>query len=405
MSHNNNNDNNVNISQNMSQNISHDMIKFIHSLDEHKNMNKMTHQDFFNVMAMANENYHYYYSFPNDDDLLKRKYKNSHKININVNVNSLNDLIYIIEHYQYNERDEYNIDLKALFNIKDELYQLNNMIGMTDLKTSIVQQLLYFIQNLHVITDDKRTSNINTEYKHTIICGPPGTGKTEIAKIIGKMYSKLGILSKNVFKKVTRQDLVAEYLGQTAIKTKNVIHECLGGVLFIDEAYSLGCMEGVNTDTFAKECIDTLCEALSDHKNDLMVIIAGYENELQHSLFRMNSGMESRFIWKFKIDDYSPKELYEIFIKKIKDVGWNYDENDFINVSWFEKNKTDLKNYGRDVELLVTYCKISHSTRIFGKSPNLRKIINNEDVKNGYEMFSKNKKQKNRNDVLLSLYV
>jgi stage V sporulation protein K len=94
----------------------------------------------------------------------------------------------------------------------------------------------------------------------------------------------LGILKNNVFRKVTRNDLVAGYLGQTAIKTKNVIQDCLGGVLFIDEAYAMA--NSYEDDSFSKECIDTLCEALSDHKNNLMVIIAGYENELNNSFFR-----------------------------------------------------------------------------------------------------------------------
>jgi len=95
---------------------------------------------------------------------------------------------------------------------------------------------------------------------HAVIYGPPGTGKTEVAKIMGKIFSNLGILKNNVFKKVTRDDLVAGYLGQTAMKTKDVIKSCIGGVLFIDEAYALGNSE--KRDSFAKESIDTICEAL-----------------------------------------------------------------------------------------------------------------------------------------------
>mgnify|MGYP003349594333 CR=1 FL=1 len=114
---------------------------------------------------------------------------------------------------------------------------------------------------------------------HTVIYGPPGSGKTEVAKIIGRIFSNLGILNKKIFKKVSRNDLVAGYLGQTAIKTKDMIKASLGGVLFIDEAYSLGNSE--KRDSFAKECVDTLCEALSEHKHNWMVIIAGYEKDLK----------------------------------------------------------------------------------------------------------------------------
>jgi hypothetical protein len=100
------------------------------------------------------------------------------------------------------------------------------------------------------------------------------------------MYSKVGILKKDIFKKVTRTDLIAGYLGQTALKTSKVIADSIGGCLFIDEAYSLA-----DNDIYSKECIDTLCEALSDHKDDLMVIIAGYENELDATFFKANSGL------------------------------------------------------------------------------------------------------------------
>ena len=119
---------------------------------------------------------------------------------------------------------------------------------------------------------------------HTVIYGPPGTGKTEVAKIIGRLFSKLGVLKKNVFKKVTRADLIAGYLGQTAIKTKEVVNSAIGGVLFIDEAYALGNKE--KRDIFAKECIDTF--AHYDNKDKLMVIIAGYEDELNKCFFEYN---------------------------------------------------------------------------------------------------------------------
>ena len=186
------------------------------------------------------------------------------KIIIDTNINTIGDLLDIIDKNPFDKECEYNIDLKSLHNIQFELNKLNNMIGMTDLKKTILYQLLYFIQRLH---ESKHTS----DFKHTVIYGPPGTGKTEIAEIIGTLYSKLGILKKNVFKKVTRSDMIAGYLGQTAIKTKNVIEDSLGGVLFIDEAYSLAPDSSDNNDSYSKECLDTLCEALSNHKQNLMV--------------------------------------------------------------------------------------------------------------------------------------
>ena len=241
------------------------------------------------------------------------------KINIDVEINSIDDILKLIDIYKNDDAIEYNIDIKALHNIREPLEELNNMIGMTTLKNNIVDQIIYFIQQLH------KNKNLSGEFLHTVIYGPPGTCKTEIAKIMGKIYSKIGILSKGTFKKVTRSDLIAGYLGQTALKKKDVIKESLGGVLFIDEAYSLGNPE--KRDSFSKECIDTLCESLSDNKENLMVIIAGYEKELKESFFAFNQGLDSRFTWRFKTDEYTHEDLYKIFLKKVKDIGWEIDTN------------------------------------------------------------------------------
>ena len=307
------------------------------------------------------------------------------KVNIDTKIENINDLLKIIDDNEYKPTTEYNIDLKALHNIKKELNDLNNMIGMENMKKSILDQLLYFVQELHV---GKQIS----EFKHTVIYGSPGTGKTEIAKIIGHMYSKLGVLKNNVFKKVTRNDLIAGYLGQTAIKTKKVIDECLGGVLFIDEAYSLASHD--NNDTYSKECLDTLCEALSDHKDDLMVIIAGYDKELEETFFRANRGLESRFIWRFKMDPYNHKEMMKIFKKKVFEHEWNFENENDINEKWFADKKNEFKNFGRDMELLFSYTKIAHGRRIYGKDKDVRKKLSLADINCGYETFLKNRQKK-----------
>ena len=313
-----------------------------------------------------------------------------------VKIKNLKDILDILKEYPYEEYNEYNIDLKSLHNIKEEIEALNNMIGMETVKKSIMQQMIYFIQKLHIVTTITTTAPTNTnanDYKHTIITGPPGTGKTEMAKIIGKMYAKLGILKRNVFKKVTRNDLVAGYLGQTAIKTKKVIEECLGGVLFLDEAYSLG-----TDDSFSKECVDTLCEALSDHRDDLMMIVAGYETELNETFFKVNSGMYSRFMWRFNIENYKPQELMCIFEKKMLESGWEYIDG-FMNnkkkEEWFSKHKGLFTHYGRDMELLFSYVKISHAQRMFGKDISLLRKITEEDLEDGFKMFSQNKNNQN----------
>jgi SpoVK/Ycf46/Vps4 family AAA+-type ATPase len=326
-----------------------------------------------------------------DSDPELKKIKN---VNIELEIKDINDLLKVIELYPLDNSIEYNVDLSILHKIKEPLQDLNNMIGMKNLKINILDQILFYLQNLQSCSGD---------FLHTVIYGSPGTGKTEVAKIIGKIFSNLGLLAKDSFKKVTRSDLVAGYLGQTAIKTRDVIKECLGGVLFIDEAYALGNPE--KRDSFSKECIDTLCEALSDHKNEIMVIIAGYEKELEECFFNYNKGLDSRFPWRFKVDDYNYQDLYDIFIKKISDIGWKIDTNSLTS-EWFKKNKEYFPFFGRDIENLLAKTKIAHSRRIFGKLDIIKKNITLEDVEKGYEMYLQNEniiKLKNDNEIKKSI--
>lgn len=312
------------------------------------------------------------------------------KITIDVEIETLEDLIRLIDTYPLKDDIEYDINMESLHKIKPYLHRLQNMIGMKSLKKNILDQLLYYIQDLHL--GGKGTSR--GDYLHTVIYGPPGTGKTHVAKIIGKIFSKLGILKKGIFKKVTRSDLIAGYLGQTALKTRDVIQECLDGVLFIDEAYSLGNSE--KRDSFSKECIDTLCEALSNYKENLMVIVAGYETELNECFFNFNKGLDSRFTWRFKIDDYTGSDLHKIFLKKIYDYGWKSDDS--IKEEWFSKKISYFTFFGRDMEVLFSKTKIAHSRRVFCKSLDEKKIITMKDLEKAFQTFIDNDEVKKRKE-------
>ena len=314
--------------------------------------------------------------------------------NIEANIETITDILNLIQKYKLDDSIKYNINMTALHNIKEPLEELNNMIGMVELKRNIIDQILYFVQDLH------KNKNTTGDFMHTVIYGPPGTGKTEIAKIMGKIYSKLGILDKGTFKKATRSDLIAGYLGQTALKTRDVIKECIGGVLFIDEAYALGNPE--KKDSFAKECIDTLCEALSDNKDNLMVIIAGYETELKECFFNYNQGLDSRFTWRFKTDNYTAENLYSIFVKKVGDIGWLLHEDSKIDVGFFKKNFDYFKFFGRDIETILAKTKIAHSKRVFCKPEEEKKKITLNDLEKGFNMYLSNEDVKNRkdNDIL-----
>jgi len=309
-------------------------------------------------------------------------------VEIDCEINNIGDILELINKYKIEPNIEYNINMEALHKIKEPLEKLNNMIGMSSLKNNVVDQIVYFIQNLH------KSSKNSGDFMHTVIYGPPGTGKTEVAKLIGKIFSKLGMLEKDKFIKVTRSDLIAGYLGQTAIKTKDVIKDALDGVLFIDEAYALGNSE--KRDSFSKECIDTLCEALSDYKDRLMVIIAGYESELKDCFFNYNQGLDSRFTWRYKIDEYSFEDLYNIFLKKVKDIDWTISEQSPIKSDWFKSKISFFKFYGRDIENLLLKVKIAHSKRVFCRSKENKKQLTIVDLENGFKLYISNNEVKER---------
>ena len=171
-------------------------------------------------------------------------------------------------------KKRFNLDTKILHKLVGPLQKLKNMIGLKQVKQQVFEQIIFYLQNL----DDQ-----NYDMLHTVIEGEPGTGKTELAKILGEIYTEMGILSKGTFTSVKRADLIGGYLGQTAMKTKKVLEEANGGVLFIDEAYSLGNQEG--KDSYSKECIDTLTAFLTEEKEDFVLIIAGYKEDLKKCFF------------------------------------------------------------------------------------------------------------------------
>lgn len=305
-------------------------------------------------------------------------------VEINETIHSIEDLISIIDRYPLGEK-RYSIRMDQLHAIRPSLEALNKMIGLTELKQNVVNQILYYIQDLHTITGE---NGVNNDYLHTVLYGNPGTGKTEVAKILADIFKRLSVLSKGTFKKATRDDFVAGYLGQTALKTKQLINETIGGVLFIDEAYSLGNKE--QRDSFSKEAIDTLNEALSNHRGDWMVIIAGYEREIDECFFSYNPGLKSRFTWRYELKDYTAQELIDIFRKIVIQQGWKCGE---LDKEWFrEKREKSFTGNGRDMEVLVMKSKIAYSRIEFGRVQETPQI-EMKHIKKAFEMIQSKEKE------------
>lgn len=289
------------------------------------------------------------------------------------NINSIKDLIKVAK----NTKKQRNADFLRLKNLLPELENLDRMIGMEELKKSITFQILYYLQDLG-----------SNDMLHTVIQGPPGTGKTVIAQILAKIYLKLSFLDNDTFKIAKRSDLVGEYLGQTAAKTQRLINKCIGGVLFIDEAYSLGNSEG--RDSYSKECIDTIVANLAE-KRHFVCIIAGYKKELEDCFFSVNPGLRRRFPWVYTIAKYTPKELSEIFEKQVKEGDWYIELKTKERLpKFFDDKKEYFPHYGGDTETLFAKVKICHSRRVFGKPRYMKKEITYNDLKTGYELFKEN---------------
>ena len=201
---------------------------------------------------------------------------------------------------------------------------INKLIGFREIKDEL-QKLL----DLKEAAQNGNEDLLNDLNFHWVLRGNPGTGKTTVAKLIGKVYKEMELLSSGHTVKVTRKDLVAEYVGHTAPKTQQCIDRAMGGVLFIDEAYTLKREEQSGND-FGQEAIDALLEQMSEKNGDFAVIAAGYPDEME-VFVNSNPGFCSRFAQDFTLSDYSADELLQIFILKCKEKQF-YLEEDFKSI-------------------------------------------------------------------------
>lgn len=315
-----------------------------------------------------------------DENIIKAK-----EIEFNVDFNNLktiSGLISIIKLYRerpINDKSTINYDLERLCRIEKNLLNLNNMIGIMGIKNKICDMIIYLCQ--------KRKKNKleieNNEFLHTVLQGPPGCGKTTLARILADIYKKLGFLSNGKIVFAKRSDLVGKYCGHTAILTQQKIDEAKGGVLFIDEAYSLGNKKG-DPDAFSRECIDTLNQNLSEN-TDFICIIAGYKEHLETRFFNINPGLARRFPWTFSIEGYSSKELEKIFKRKIEEFGFKINE-DALDKKFFKLNKKYFPFYGGSILTFLNKIKICNYKRLFGKLEKMNIIIK-KDIDDAFEMY------------------
>lgn len=294
-------------------------------------------------------------------------------------INLINDNDFKIVKNYYNRKHILNNSLEnnfsTLINESPTLKELHKMIGLKKVKEQIEE--LYDLLCFKKLTEHELSLPEMT--LNCIFEGNPGTGKTRTAKLYAKLLYETGFIKTDKLVCVSASDLIAEHIGGTAIKTVKVIEESLGGVLFIDEAYQL---TPSSEKDYGKECIATLVREMTEHKNDLVIIFAGYKSEMQ-DFIDVNPGMKSRITNRIVFEDYSIDELYQIFKLNSDESKFNLsDDIEPILKSIFQEKSKD-KSFGnaRFVENLFQEVLIKHSRNTMKKIRNKEIEVHSEDVK------------------------
>jgi len=279
---------------------------------------------------------------------------------------------------------------QELEEIIDEIGQL---IGLQNVKYEI-GKLIDFARVIAI--RQEREIPVGAINLHMVFSGPPGTGKTVMARQVARILKALGLLHKGHLVEVARDQLVASHLGGTALQMKDKVKEALGGVLFIDEAYTLAGRDIQSVDPFGQEAIDTLLKLMEDYRERLVVIAAGYSNEMRRFL-ESNPGLKSRFSRTIEFESYSPEELFDIFLSMVKTAHYyltpDAEKKAQKHIQWMKKNADEHFGNARAMRSFFEHIIPIQSQRIAGL-PNFEELpdeefqtITEEDIDNATEEY------------------
>lgn len=299
-----------------------------------------------------------YLAIVNDYKEDDKKLKKQEKLDYSKNQNHIKDAEGITPDISLNR--ESSEDMESEQSLEDLQKELDSLIGLVSVKKEISSLI-----NLLKVNKIRKERGLSTPKisNHLVFLGNPGTGKTTVARLIAKIYKQLGVLEKGQLIEVDRSGLVAGYVGQTAIKTQEKIDEAMGGVLFIDEAYSLAKGES----DFGQEAIDTLLKAMEDNRDDFVVIVAGYTKQMEAFLLS-NPGLKSRFNKSILFEDYTEEELLDIFNLFCRKYGLRLSEdakrNLVVFLSTIFSEKTENFANAREIRNLFERSIVNQANRL-----------------------------------------
>lgn len=293
--------------------------------------------------------------------------------------------------------------------IEDVLKKVDELIGMEDIKKNIREHISYL--NFVKLRKEKGFEDSGKINLHSVFTGNPGTGKTTVVRLLGKIYQKMGLLSKGHVHEVDRSDLVAQYIGQTAPKVKKAIDDARGGILFIDEAYSLTSRaKGADSNDFGPEVIEILIKEMSDGKGDIAIMCAGYPKEMT-DFVESNPGLKSRFSHYFHFQDYLPEELIAIceFAAVKNSVTLTDGAKNILSEMMIEtyRNRDDSFGNARFAHSVITEAKMNLGLRLMNHpevatlSNEVLSTIEAEDIKKVFASKGKKKLSLSINEKLL----